>query len=614
MYPSVKREIPDFIAQYLIFCDCLIDIYKQKTCLAFTRNLKFFEFHQKQLMSCIDLSGTCLNKVKQAIQTYKGPKGNWYDSSSTDGDDNNGAARSLDSSSISAITGTGNSSALEICFGKYVFQSFNIMKIYIIVQCWDKCVILHRLPNFKGFEVKAQYEDFQCFRVTHGQIKYCPILEIQLLRTTIKTDLEDNDGGTTNLDNFAIKKSEIKQLLDRARSAKTELQLHKTITSHSFERLQNRFNYGLPGDRSIKLEEKQMLARCGDIWKRFTSNNDLVIGIPLVNQCGPPNLTILHNIRLLVQPNPCPQTSIKLVHRLFQLKQSFEQLDSIQTFLQTEDEQLQANVYVDDTKCQLLPESYAILLVKFKLSQIINLSQCPLLLSYEVHRGHNSSVDITPLQIFLQVIDFYEILYGQRAKYELSFQTESLHQDLLTTAMVSQDISVKIIFGSYMDVEIFENCLIQKFEFEKHSTFNENTLHSTVFYNQCRSSLWFGSLVLRFNETEENENGHCSSLWKIYCPEGEKLGLFIKILLNDLIALECNVIDIENNKKAFSDKQWIAEFENALRLELCSLKQLVSECKSNRNSMKWFKLFTKFCKDQLKSDEIMKTIKKHEIT
>lgn len=132
MYPSVKREVPKFIENYLVFCDCFIDINKQKSCWVLTRNLKFLEFCRKQLVASIDLQTTCLSKLKKDIQNYNGPKGKWYETSN-----------------IPTEPAT-LEDAKQVSMGKYVFHALNVFKVYVIIQCWDKCVVLKRLPNFKG--------------------------------------------------------------------------------------------------------------------------------------------------------------------------------------------------------------------------------------------------------------------------------------------------------------------------------------------------------------------------------------------------------------------------------------------------------------------------------
>lgn len=126
MYSSVfKREVPEFIIEYLIFCDLFTDLNKRKTYLVLTKNLKLFEFHQKQLVASIDLSNTYLNKHKEYLQNYEGPKGRWYDTSSVDDSDNNVAIK------------TKECNDKPITLGKYVFHAPSIYKIYILIQCWD---------------------------------------------------------------------------------------------------------------------------------------------------------------------------------------------------------------------------------------------------------------------------------------------------------------------------------------------------------------------------------------------------------------------------------------------------------------------------------------------
>uniref|UniRef100_A0A1I8NUN6 Uncharacterized protein n=1 Tax=Stomoxys calcitrans TaxID=35570 RepID=A0A1I8NUN6_STOCA len=584
---SVKREIPQFIQNYIASAECLIDAYKRKTCLVLTKNLKLFEFHQKQLMASIDLTKTCLNSVKKELgdNGYSSQYPTASDSSSTD--------------------------YTKVCIGKYVRHSITLIKVYIIVRCWDKCIILLRLPNFKGFEVKAEYKDIQDFRITHGHIKFCPVLQLEFKDGTIKsTDFEEDSDAQTDISDFVDKKAEFKLLLERVRSAKTELKLHETVTGHSFERLQNKLTYGLPYTRSLKLEEKQMLARCGDVWKRLTPQNELVIGVSLVNQCASPNLTVLQNIQPTLQVGSSSTSSVVIQYRLFQLKQLFNQLDSVDTFLQSEDEQMQANVWSSDCKCKLLPESYVIFVMKIKLSDIISLSDAPLLLHYEVLKDCYSTKTTTQLQIYLETIDFDKILFKQRPMYELYFQPPTLHQDFLSIAISSHETNLNITFEQPKDLEIFEKCLQQKFDFQKLPSFAEETLNHSVYYNNFRNSLWFGCLCLRYAEIEENEHDNLITSWKLYCPDKDKVLLFLKMLFHDLLTLQSNLVSIENGNKNMSQHAIVvAEFENALREELYNFKQFLSEAKIVD---KFSNSFINVGKAQRKSDYLYQNLKHKE--
>ncbi|XP_061389382.1 uncharacterized protein LOC133324557 [Musca vetustissima] len=580
---NIKREIPEFVCHYLAFVDCFVDLQRQKTWWVFTKNLKFFEFYQKTLVASINLSNTCLQNVKDQLLAYDGPKCSSYDENS-----------GLNSSNI--------------CIGKYVFHTMNVLKVYAIIKCWDRCVILQRLTNMAGYKVMGEYENLHSFRIIHGPIKYSSLLELDFGNGSVlqcnfeKEEVEIND--------FENQRLELKQLLDRIRSAKSELKLHESITAQSFERLQNRLAYGLPHVRSLKLEEKQKLTRCGDIWKRITSQNDLVIGIPLINQCSAPNLSIIHNIQPLLDiRSQNEETSISVEYRLYQLKMSFYDLDSIETFLQSEDEQLQSDTWSSNLKCQLLPESFGILVVKFKISDVIDLKQCPILLHYDVSKDCRTTITSTPLQIYLGILDFHNILYNQRFEFEISFKEDTLHQDFLATAMSSFEINLKISFQQHHDLEIFESCLQDKFGFVKLPCLTENILNNRVYYNRLPCSQWYGCLCLRYKEVEEDENDYAITFWKFYVPTVDNAVIFLKLFLNDLVMLKCNIISIQNVKKYLPEAQHVAEFENALREELQSLMQLCKEDRTKANFERWSKLFIEFQRKQLQSDQLYKYLR-----
>ncbi|XP_075156573.1 uncharacterized protein LOC142229884 [Haematobia irritans] len=576
---NIKRQTPDFIQCHIAFADCLTITANNKTCLVLTKNLKFLEFYQKQLMASIDLSKTCINKVGTKCST---------------------------AADIGECDSEASSYSPKIYFGKYILHAVTVTKIYIIIHCLDKCVILLRLPDFKGFEIKEEYEEVREFRIINGSLKYSAILEIEFENdTVIKVDFEEGCTEQSDQLDFVEKKAELKLLLDRVRSAKTELKLHEGLTAIGFQNLQKRLTYGLPNARPVKLEEKQMLARCGDVWQRLTPHNDLVIGVPLVNQCTHPNITILQNIQPLLEVPSIPGSAIFIEYRLFQLKHGFDTLDSVETFLQTEDEEIQMNVWTDDAKCRLLPESYVILVMKVKISDIMSLKESPLLLNYEISQENC----LTKLQIYLHTIDVHKILFEQRPKYELRFQEWTLHQDFLTIAISSHETCLGIILKQEGDLDIFEFCLRQKFEFEKLPPFTENQINNCMYYNHRRVSLWFGCLILRSCKVEENDNDHSVTRWKIYCPDAEKTFLFTKMLLHDLTTLQCNVVSIENrNRSILNGAQSVMELENSLREELYRTNKLIKENTCEGACEKWLQMSTHVFKAQLQTDLIYKRI------
>ncbi|XP_065364337.1 uncharacterized protein LOC135957504 [Calliphora vicina] len=605
MYPSVKREIPEFIEEYMVFCDCFIDINKQKTCWVLTKNLKFFEFYQKQLVASIDLYTTCLSEIADDLQSYKGPKGKWYETASL-------------------LPGMAGNAQDHISLGKYMFHALNVYKIYAIIHCWDKCIVLRRLPEFKGFEIAAQYNDILSYRIMHGSIKFCPVVEFKFQNhECLKTDFEDKHVANEEDRDLDSKKFEMRQLLERIRSAKTELQLHKSITAHSFHRLQNNLTLGQPFLRSIKLEEKQILNRCGDIWKRFTAHDDLIVGVPLVNQCAAPNLTIIHNLTPVLQTGQSPENCIQLQYRLFQLKLKFDQLDALETFLESEDEQLQGNIWCPNGDLQILPQSFVVLLIKLKISQIISLKESPLILNYEVVRHLDITADATKssftmlLQLFLQNLDFHKMLFEERSQCELKFLPHTLHQDFLTIAMTSKETNLKINFASFKDLEIFEQFVQENLDFLKPTltldSHPDNINFHLVFYNKNPSSLWFGSLIIRLKQITEDDSDHCIATWRIYCQSFDKTLLLIKTFLNDILTEKCNILYITNCDREKKASKCVAEFENALRQELLQLQETVRGAKNQTKSPEHLLNREKLCQLQLNSDIVANDVMENKI-
>uniref|UniRef100_A0A1A9Z1Q6 Uncharacterized protein n=1 Tax=Glossina pallidipes TaxID=7398 RepID=A0A1A9Z1Q6_GLOPL len=513
--------------------------------------ISLLEYKQKQLVTSIDLEHTCLHKVLNKLTNYSGPKCKRLKGCASDE-----PTSSTQTPSYSLMDGI----------------SFD------------------------------EYEGVLSFRLVHGPIKYCPILEIKFENgRLLKTDFQESVRRNT-ANEFAeqrLNDPEFRHLMHNIRSAKTELQLHQSITGRSFRQLHNKLTFGVPYIRSLKLEEKQLLRRCGDIWKRFTLHDHLVIGVPLVNQSSPPYLTILRNLQPLIQFEPSESHILQCEYRLYQLKRTFEELDSIEAFLETEDVQLQANVWLPEQHLQLLPDSFAILLIKFQLSDIINLNQCPLMLTYEIVKDfpltpyEDNTKEVYPLQLVLDTLDFHRILNEQRRMYEISFKWKTLNQDFLAIAMTSTETVLTFTFCNQYDLDSFSRLIKEKYDFD--SCPNDRGEHEikmdrdeeereaktslstdSIFYNRKPQSLWFGCLVLyHYSPTRMDKNNRLETIWKFYHTHLEKAVVFLKLLFTDLVNSNCNILNVESSLEKVR-KNSVMEFENALRLELNTLRKFLS--------------------------------------
>uniref|UniRef100_A0A1A9VRL7 Uncharacterized protein n=1 Tax=Glossina austeni TaxID=7395 RepID=A0A1A9VRL7_GLOAU len=621
MLTRIKNEIPDFIIGYLVYCDIFVDYSKQKTCLVLTKNLKFLEYKQKQLVTSIDLEHTCLHKVLNKLTNYSGPKCKRLKGSASDE-----PTSSTQAPSYSVMDG--------ISFGKYSYNQISIQKIYLLIQCWDKLLILQRFNNYlKDFQLIDEYEGVLSFRLVHGPIKYCPILEIKFENERLlKTDFQESVRRNT-ANEFAeqrLNDPEFRHLMHNIRSAKTELQLHQSITGRSFRQLNNKLTFGVPYIRSLKLEEKQLLRRCGDIWKRFTLHDHLVIGIPLVNQSSHPYLTILRNLQPLIQFEPSESHILQCEYRLYQLKRTFEELDSIEAFLETEDVQLQANVWLPEQHLQLLPDSFAILLIKFQLSDIINLNQCPLILTYEIVKDFpltpykDNTKEVYPLQLVLDTLDFHRILNEQRRTYEISFKWKTLNQDFLAIAMTSTETVLTFTFCNQYDLDSFSRLIKEKYDFD--SCKNDKREHEIkmdrdeeereaktslstdcIFYNRKPQSLWFGCLVLyHYSSTRMDKNNRLETVWKFYHTHVEKAVVFLKLLFTDLVNSNCSILNVESSPEKVR-KNSLMEFENALRVELNALRKFMS-AKGEKGSNSQLQLSKNIFTLQLHTDLVLQNV------
>lgn len=629
----IQNEVPDFLGEELLFCDKLW-INRKRNLVVLARNLKCYQFYQKQVVASIDLSETYLKNVAQNLRDYKGPKSKWFKFVNIRNEESLGSIMELKSLSETSDQQTSIfgeehiTTDLKISFGKFVYRNFEIYKLYLLIHLWDKLLAI-ALPDFV---LVKQFESVDKHRIIHGKEKFDAILEIKFENgDMIYTNFQEYANvNRSSLSNGGNDRKNIKQLMERVRCAKAELQLYKSTTQKEFDTLRDLQRFGCNFIRSDQLEEKPMIAKCGDIWLRIVTSNIIVLGVPLVNNCSINSLIMTKNLKPIFKMKDTRVDSIIYKYRIYQLKQKFENLESLETFFQTEDEELQSTpiIWSKYELNRVLPSSFAVLLIAIQASQFLLLEECPLLLYFEVEKeplnkmNQHIKAKIYEQHLFLKNLNISNITMN-RQKYKLSFETSTFHQDFLATAMINKDSTLRIQFESMKDVFLFEQLMAKKLDFDiikRNTIFNEcarsddnphesrgaedlfNKKHfiSCIYFNKVCTSLWFGSMALQISQRGESEE--YNQTWKLYLHNNENAFNCMQILLNELTMLNCNIKNIEyfNEKKETSDENFL-NIKNEIVNELDVLRQ-INEClDGDRKKI----IFGELLKNQVRSDFLM---------
>uniref|UniRef100_A0A0A1WYH8 Uncharacterized protein n=1 Tax=Zeugodacus cucurbitae TaxID=28588 RepID=A0A0A1WYH8_ZEUCU len=603
----IQNEVPDFLGEDLVFCD-MVWLNCKQSLVVLARDLKCYLFYQKQLVNSIDLSETCLKNVSQNVYDYKGPKSKWFKFVNTRIEDPLVSISLSETSEQQTSTFPEEhiSTDLKISFGKFVYRNFKIHKVYLLIQFWDKFLAI-ALPDFV---LITQFEGVHKYRIIHGKEKFEALLELKFENGNIThTNFQKCESVNSSLSNGngSNDRRNLKQLMERVRCAKAELQLYKSTTQKEFDILRDLQKFGCNYIRSDQLEEKPMISRCGDIWLRIVTNNVVVLGVALVNNCSTNSMIVTKNLKPIFKMKDSLADNIIYKYRIYQLNLKFENLETLESFFQTEDQDLQTTPTMW-SKCetnQVLPSSFAVLLIAIKMSELLLLEECPLLLYFEVekepprNKDHLRKTEIYEQHIFLRNLNISNIIMNQQ-KYKLSFETTTFHQDFLATAMVNKESTLRIQFESVKDAFIFEQLIAKKFNFDtlkrnpNHNQFATNDDNpnergvaedllsqkhfiSCIYFNKVCTSLWFGSMALKISQAGESEDNN--QIWKVYFHNKENTFNCLKLLLNELTVLNCNIktIDYFNDNKNESTDASLVNIKNGIVSELEVLRR-INEC------------------------------------
>ncbi|XP_030382388.1 uncharacterized protein LOC115629923 [Scaptodrosophila lebanonensis] len=589
MLPLVEEDIPEFLLKRnnIAFCNNLRLRGKNKTTLILTRTLKFYEFRKKELLHYIDLSGTCLKSVANELQSYDGPISSFL------------IPEDLATTSNESICYTmlRDAEGLPLSLGKYVWQGEHV---YVLLRCWQILIVLRR-PTLHGanFELKAEYNNVQDYRIVRAEIEYQAQVELQFTNGKRKcTNFEDGSNAVTKLDTHVDYSSKtLERLGQRVNEARAEFNLQRANTQQDFQRVRDLETFGAPGLRSPLLEEKQLLSRCGDVWTRVCGDY-LVLGTLLANSAGTNRLSIARAVRPLLKLEPTEGREscqgYNYAYRLYELPpardgQPPEDYDELAQFWANQQQEQRARRldWRALTKPQVMPECTAVLLVRLQLQDLLLLERLQLLALYELLNSDGRSS--SSRQLFVATIDVCQLL-KEHCQHAPSFAPSSMHQDFLAIVMTqTAHCGLNLKFRDPQACKEFEQLLVSSLGFEafqnkcdnngvkeddmatqlfdvtrldfNHGRDNESSNSScqNIFYNRQPLSQWCGTLLLHDEAGEE---------WQIYSRSEAMLCLLLRLLLRDMLQLHCNVTLIRLKNECSTPEATALHFEAALRDEL----------------------------------------------
>ncbi|XP_017092908.2 uncharacterized protein [Drosophila bipectinata] len=595
MLPFVKENVPTLLlqpARLAFYANLHLrlpgDEEMSNSTLVLSKDMKVYEYRRKELVHFINLQDSRLKNLSTELKDYQGPTSSFLRKEATSNEA--GSSKELDCTMLYVPE------ELQIAFGKYIWMQ---EKVYVFVHCWKLLLVLYRpKENGANFELVAEHEAVSSFKMVIGPIPYQAIVELQFengkkMRTDFQTDTQ-NDEPSTSAGGPPEATESFKELLEQINTLEAELSAARQQTQKDFALWQDQQLFGSPAQRSLLLEEKQVVHRFGEVWMRVCGDF-LICGTLLINLTGINRLNIVYDLKPLVRIEP--PKSFRMHHRLFELPvqpdgQPPEDFDKIAQFWACQEQQSRRFKWRAVSKDgQLPPERSAVMLVRLSLSDLIDAEKLQLMAIYDI-KSSKDAKDSESRQLNLITVDVPQLL----AKLETltpTFLPKSLHQDFLTVIMTQEAQCVlKLKFKEAHDCGSFEEQLISKMHFElfevqdkkedqemnsADSDILDASILSTsrpqistpvqrIFYNRKPHSQWFGILILR------DDPGH---YWHIYAPTETRLQLLVHHLKRDLLLLNCNVTLMDINEYISEPDNVALELENSLREELLAWKDLL---------------------------------------
>ncbi|KAH8386702.1 hypothetical protein KR093_002068 [Drosophila rubida] len=560
MLPRIEQDVPHFLIarNNIAYCSQL-HVHKYRSSLVLTRELRFYEFANKELLHQIDLRTTCLQQRAAQLQAYTGPMSSF-----------------LIRDDVTPLeTGTSYYSMLHtadelpLSIGKYVWLGKHV---YVLLRCWHTLLVLQR-PAAHGtsFQLIAEHEQLEDYHLVRGSgaLKYQAYVELQFLNgKRLRCNFQPPNSSSSEEcvpSTASSSAAGFQRLLQRVHGARAELHTQRALTQQDFVRAQEQQTFAAPAQRSPLLEEKQLLRRCGDVWTRICGSY-LVLGTLLNNTSSNTRPSVLHAVRPLLQL-PSDNCGFNYTHRLYELPlqpqdEPPEDYDELGQFWACQ-QQHSTNIswrQVMRRAC-LPPERSAVLLVRLQLHHLLGEQQLKLLVLYELRGDHT-----VQLQLQLASIEL-DALLQQQQLHVPRFAAHTLHQDFLALIMTqTAHCPLRLQFKSSQEQLQFEQLLGSKLGLKCHSVEQETPQPLQLLDEEATQANNFGfeeqqkhhlgatvqrifynpqtQLLLLHNDPEQH--------WHIYASNESELCLLLRQLLRDLLQLHCNVSLLELHEEACS--------------------------------------------------------------
>ncbi|EDW75150.1 uncharacterized protein Dwil_GK19854 [Drosophila willistoni] len=630
----MEDDIPEFLLQrssiaYGNTLHLQVGRQRLRSTLVLCRNLKFYEFRKKELLHHIDLGSDNeieeTKELQRQLENYKGPLSSFLIREDLDQYKSNEAMGSLNYSMLQAV----EDQPIEI--GKYVWLGDHV---YVLIRCWATLIVLLRpVQHGAKFELMAIHRNFKDYQLVNGPVQYQAYVQLNFRNgKRLLTNFESPD----KLDVLASSSScrlprdrdssddNFKSLLLQVHELRCQLSAQLSQTLMDMTRAQDLQAFGVPGQRSLLLDEKQILRRFGDIWTRVCPGDRLVIGCMLANISGTQRLSIIHNVQPVLQLAKVGQNgggiSWTLDYRLYELPrqpngQPPEDYNELAQFWSCQEQEQQYSHLLNwrpisasissSLFChqnQLMPECNAVLVICLQLADLLEVEKLELLVSYEVGLKGSSR------QLHVSTIDVASLL-SQPELHAPSFKSESLHQDFLAVIMSQPAqcaLCLEFLPDQKQQVGKFEQLLVSSLGFElsnnhkatvdrdpaecetnflddiicsdnssvfdHHSRSDEDSVQR-IFYNRQSTSQWCGLLLIRRQD----------HLWHMYAQSFSKIRLFLYRLQRDLLQLNCNLslLELDDQFNGLSAFEAAIHLEATLRVELNIWRRLMGKLKQD---------------------------------
>lgn len=572
----MSPHFPHFIEDKVVYSCNLVLSKKYRSKLALLRNLQFYEVRNKQILNEFDLQNTVLTKILHKVDSLEFEINGKLASQATD-----------IFPSSSKISPNQNHKVGDIMIGKYIHQKKTDTIVYLLIKCWNTMVVIKRDPQ--GFSLQAEYEYVSSFQLSK-ESNYRTKVTISFLSSEhLETTDFQKENHSSSLPIDSPTAEIYKKMIDKIKIKKSELLVHQTLTRKEFGKLKNVQIFGCNNIRTPRSEELQILSKCGNTWIKVTANDNVVIGVPIVNNSSS-RLIVLRNFRAVLLSIENTMYTFKLYH----LNEPFCGMKSFENFF-NESECNENNSFKDSwdecSDLNLRPEGFYILVLNLRINEQFyerDHQNIPLFAFYNITSSRTFNQ-----KCFLTSLTLKDCIFNEQCR--LHFNEDNLHRDLLTVMASSFKTTIRL---EYVVTGVsFETFLSQKLGFvravikenmsepmqideSEEDDEARNVLRKLVFFNKNQNSCWHGTLL------EITHINSSTADVKIFTKSYKKSKILITQLQLDLKAY-LGLKDVQENLKTFSTK--LIEFEAALRDECSSCLETYSNSAMRKDRMNFDK-------------------------